>query len=643
MRTRKLRTQILISFFSVISIFALSIAILGFYVIKNDIIERAQSKVKNDLNSAREIYNEESENLKDVVRFTALRFFIKNAIRDSDIETIRSELEKIRKRESLDILTLTDENGQVIVRMRNSSVNGDNQSQDELVSRVLSDGEIVAGTVIVPSEELIKEGAGLAEQAYIKFIPTPKAKPSLETEQTSGMMIKAAAPVFGYEGSLIGVLYGGILLNRNYKVVDRIKETVYEEVKYKGKDIGTATIFQGDLRVSTNVKAEDGSRAIGTRVSEEVYEQVLIKGLPWIDRAFVVTDWYKTAYEPIKDVSGRVVGILYVGTLEKPFVDMAKSIFLFFLVIVFVSTLLASVFALILAGVVSRPLTHMLNATTKLSEGNLGYKVNIETGTMELNMLAASFNNMSSRLDERERSLKISNEKLAVLNNTYIDLVSFVSHELKGILGSTIVNAYSVRDGFFGVLNSRQRKALDSVTKNLDRLAGTVKKFLNLSRIEKGELGLNRTEVCLREDVFNTSLETFARKIVEKQMEIINNIQPQLKVNCDIDLLLIVANNLVDNAINYGFEKGKVILNSKDLGERVQIEVYNDSRPIREEEKARLFRRFSRLDVHEQKRIKGTGLGLFVAKEIIAKHDGDIWVEPKENGNSFIFQIEKAL
>ena len=643
MRTRKLRTQILISFFSVISIFALSIAILGFYVIKNDIIERAQSKVKNDLNSAREIYNEESENLKDVVRFTALRFFIKNAIRDSDIETIRSELEKIRKRESLDILTLTDENGQVIVRMRNSSVNGDNQSQDELVSRVLSDGEIVAGTVIVPSEELIKEGAGLAEQAYIKFIPTPKAKPSLETEQTSGMMIKVAAPVFGYEGSLIGVLYGGILLNRNYKVVDRIKETVYEEVKYKGKDIGTATIFQGDLRVSTNVKAEDGSRAIGTRVSEEVYEQVLIKGLPWIDRAFVVTDWYKTAYEPIKDVSGRVVGILYVGTLEKPFVDMAKSIFLFFLVIVFVSTLLASVFALILAGVVSRPLTHMLNATTKLSEGNLGYKVNIETGTMELNMLAASFNNMSSRLDERERSLKISNEKLAVLNNTYIDLVSFVSHELKGILGSTIVNAYSVRDGFFGVLNSRQRKALDSVTKNLDRLAGTVKKFLNLSRIEKGELGLNRTEVCLREDVFNTSLETFARKIVEKQMEIINNIQPQLKVNCDIDLLLIVANNLVDNAINYGFEKGKVILNSKDLGERVQIEVYNDSRPIREEEKARLFRRFSRLDVHEQKRIKGTGLGLFVAKEIIAKHGGDIWVEPKENGNSFIFQIEKAL
>ena len=643
MKTRKLRAKILISFFSVIAILALSIAILGFYVIKNDIIERAQSKVKNDLNSAREIYHEESRSLKDVVRFTAFRFFIKDAIRDSDIETLQSELEKIRKKESLDVLSLTDENGQVIVRSRNPSVNGDSQVQDEHVSRVLSGGKIIAGTVIVPSEELIKEGADLAEQAYIKFVPVPKAKPSQRTERTSGMMIKAAAPVFGYDGSLIGVLYGGILLNRNYKVVDRIKETVYEEVEYKGKDIGTATIFQGDLRVSTNVKAENGSRAIGTRVSEEVYEQVLVKGLPWIGRAFVVTDWYKAAYEPIKDVDGRIVGILYVGTLEKPFIDMAKNIFLFFLAIVLVSTLLASVFALILAGVISRPLTYMLNATKKLSEGNFGYKVNIETGTTELNMLAASFNNMSSQIGERERSLKISNEKLAVLNNTYLDLVAFVSHELKGILGSTIVNAYSVRDGFFGAINSRQRKALDSVTKNLDCLAGTVKKFLDLSRIEKGELELNRTEVCLREDVFNSSLETFARKTVEKQMEIINNIQPQIKVNCDIDLLLIVANNLVDNAINYGFEKGKVILSSKDLGERVQIEIYNDSRPIGEEEKARLFRKFSRLDAHDQKRTKGNGLGLFIAREIIAKHGGDIWVEPRENGNSFIFQIEKVF
>ncbi|MCK4724120.1 MAG: cache domain-containing protein, partial [Dehalococcoidia bacterium] len=331
--------------------------------------------VRIDLNSAREIYREESENLKDVVRFTALIFFIKDAIRYSDIETLQSELEKIRKKELVDVLTLTDENGQVIIRLRNPSVNGDSQVQDELVGRVLSGEKIIAGTVIVPSEELIKEGADLAEQAYIKFVPTPKAKPSPETEQASGMMIKAAAPILGYDGSLIGVLYGGILLNRNYKIVDRVKETVYRGVKYKGKDIGTATIFQGDLRISTNVKAEDGSRAIGTRVSEEVCEQVLVKGLPWIERAFVVNNWYIAAYEPIKDIKGKIIGILYVGILEEKFIDMRKRAIAWFLGITLAGMAIALVVSSFLANGVLRPIRGLVSASHQWASGNLEYRV----------------------------------------------------------------------------------------------------------------------------------------------------------------------------------------------------------------------------------------------------------------------------
>ena len=138
MKTKRLRTKILISFFSIITIFVLSMAALGVYVIKHDIIERAQTKVKNDLNSARQIYREETENLKDVVRFTALRFFIKDAILDNDMETLKKRLDEIRKTEFLDVLTLTDKAGQVIVRARNPSVCGDSLANDELISRVLS-------------------------------------------------------------------------------------------------------------------------------------------------------------------------------------------------------------------------------------------------------------------------------------------------------------------------------------------------------------------------------------------------------------------------------------------------------------------------------------------------------------------------
>ncbi len=643
MKTRKLKTRILISFFSIIMVFAISVAVFGYYVIENDIIKREQDKVKNDLNSAREMYHEESEKLKDVVRFTALRFFIKDAIVNNDNERLKKELEEIRKAESLDILTLTDKNGQVIVRARNPSVSGDNQTQDELVSRVISDEKIIAGTVIVPREELLKWGTDLAERAHIKFIPTAKAKPDRETEQTSGMMIKAAAPVFGYDGSFIGVLYGGNLLNRSYNIVDKVKETVYQGAKYKGKDVGTVTIFQGDLRISTNVKAKDGTRAVGTRVSEEVNEQVLVKGLPWIGRAFVVTAWYKTAYEPIRNIDGEIIGILYVGVLEQPFVDMARNTFFIFLAITSISTLLAGALALILAGAISRPLKRMLTATNRLSEGTLGYKVDAKTGTSELNALAVSFNEMSSRLSEREHSLIVSKERLAALNETYLDLVGFVSHELKGTLATINMNAMSVRDGLFGPINSKQKQALQSATRILDYLMETVKKFLDLSRIEKGELKLNKAEVRLREDVFDVCLETFAGEMTEKQMEVNNNIQPEFRINGDLDLLLIVANNLVGNAVKYGFEKGKIELNSEDLGDKVQIEIYNDSQPIGEEDRGKLFKRFSRLGVPQDKKVKGTGLGLFITKEIIAKHGGDIWVEPRENGNCFIFQIQKGF
>ena len=641
MKIRRLRIRIVVSFFVVIAVFAFSVAVLGFYVVKKDIIERAQAKVKNDLNSAREIYRQETENVRDAVRFTAVRFFIKDAIAENDTGILAQQLELIRKTESLDILTLTDKDGKVIVRARNSAVFGDSRLTDKLVGRVLSDKKTVAGTVIVSRDELAKEGDDLAERAYIKFIPTTKAKPRIETEQVSGMMIKAASPVFGRDDEVIGVLYGGTLLNRNYHIVDKVKGIVYQGTQYEGKDLGTVTLFQQDVRISTNVRAANGNRAIGTRVSEQVYERVLEKGMPWIDRAFVVTEWYKTSYEPIRDIDGKVIGILYVGTLERPFIDMARNIFLLFLGIVLVATLLAGILALVLSHNLSRPLTGMLKATEQLSEGDLGYKVNTDTGTKEINTLAASFNDMSAQLEERQRSLSIANQQLAALNKTYLDLVGFVSHELKGVLGSAIVSVYSLRDGFSGSINSKQRKVLELITKNLDYLAGVVRKFLNLGRIEKGELKTNKTLIQLREEVFEPALETFAKDLTEKKIEVVNNIPPDLKINCDLDLMHIVANNLVGNAVKYSFDNGRLLLGAEDLNDKFRVEIYNDSRPISNSEKSKIFQKFSRLDNPESKAVKGTGLGLFITKEIINKHGGDIWVEPRHNGNSFVFEIEK--
>jgi two-component system, NtrC family, sensor kinase len=639
MAMRHLKTLIMKSFIVIIAVLSFSIALFGFYVIKKDIIDIAQIKVKSDLALAREIYREETRKIEDSVRFAASRSFLRDAILNNDVETIKKSLDAAKKAESLDILTLTDKEGSVVLRVNNPSFKNDNQAVDEVVSRAFADKKVISATTIVPKAELEKEGADLTERAYIKFINTPKAKPTANTEQTAGIMIKAAAPVFDNQNNLIGVLYGGTLLNRNYRIVDRVKEIIYQDATYKGKNVGTVTIFQGDLRISTNVIGTDGNRAIGTRVSEDVYNRVLGQGQPWVNRAFVVNDWYKTAYEPIRNIDGQIIGILYVGTLERPYKDILTNAMLIFLAIIAAAVVLAIVLSVILATGISRPVTDVFNAATKLSTGELGHTIETKSNIAELNQLVRSFNEMSQQLNERDKSLKLSNDLLADLNKRYIDLIGFVSHELKGSVATIVMNVYSVRDNILGAINEKQKKALDGAGRALDYLTATIKKILSLGQIEKGELEAKKTTVELRKSVFDVVINSVSNLVSRKNMRVRNEIEDDLKVIADADLIQIVANNLVSNAVKYGKEEGEIAVRSQVKEDAIEIEVYNESVPIKEQDKDRLFKRFSRLDNPETHNVKGTGLGLFIVKQIIEKHGGRIWVEPKEKGNSFIFQL----
>lgn len=639
-----IKGKLIISFLALIIICGLFATLVGSQLIGTGIIEQAQDKVRNDLNSAYQIYSEESENLKDIVRFTTLRFFIKDAIRDSDIEKLQSELEKIRKMESLDVLTLTDENGQVIVRLRNPPVNGDSQAQDELVRRVLSSGKTVAGTVIVPNEELIKEGVDLAEQAYIKFVSTPKAKPSLETEQTSGMMIKAAAPVFGYDGSLIGVLYGGILLNRNYKIVDRIKETVYREVKYKGKDIGTATIFQGDLRVSTNVKAEDGSRAIGTRVSEEVYEQLLVKGLPWIDRAFVVNNWYIAAYGPIKDVNAKVIGVLYVGILEEKFIDLRKRAIAMFTGITLAGMIIALVVSSFLAKGVLQPIKHLVFASQQLAKGNLNYEVQLKSKD-EIGELAETFNLMASSLKQRDEKLKeytqqqiMKSERLATIGQ----LAAGVAHEINNPLGAVLMYTHLALEDLedeprkAGIQKGVLRKNLEKAVTEASRCKDIVKGLLDFAR---------QTEPKVEQSDVNETLER-TLSLVENQA-LFQSIKI-IKVFClslpnvpmDVGQIQQVFTNIVLNAAEAMEGKGELTVTTRMApnSEYIEIEFADTGCGIPPENQDKVFDPFFTTKEVGQ----GTGLGLAVSHGIIAGHKGAIEVK-SEPGKGANFTIRLPL
>ena len=298
-------------------------------LITDQIIREAQDRVREDLNTARWVYTSKISDINRTVRWTSIRHVLKRGIKERNLSILRDELSGLMDEEGLDFLTVVDRKGTVLFRFHNPGTSGDSLLHDPFVRKGL-EKKGISGTQVLSKEELLKEGENLAKQAQLRLVPTPKAKPTDKAEETSGMVLKSGHPVLDFNGEMLGVLLGGVLLNRDYEIVDQIKNIVFKDAKYKKKEIGTATIFLRDVRVSTNVFDKEGNRAIGTRVSAEVFDQVLEKGLPWIQRAFVVDDWYITAYEPIRDVEDRIVGILYVGMLESKYALMKEKLILLF-------------------------------------------------------------------------------------------------------------------------------------------------------------------------------------------------------------------------------------------------------------------------------------------------------------------------
>ncbi len=628
-----LRTKLILSFSLVIVIGILLSAIIGVRLIGNTIVRQAQDKVRLDLNSAREVYKEESENIKNVVRLTAIRFFMISAILKNDWGKLKIELQKIRENESLDILTLVDKKGCVLVRARNPTIYGD-QPNDEIVNWVMLNKQAVVSTQIVLQKELQKESENLAQQAKVELIPTPRARPRTESVETSGMMIKAAAPVLDYSGDLIGVLYGGKLFNRNYETVDKVKDIVYRGEKYKGKDIGTVTIFQGDLRISTNVKRTDGLRAIGTRVSQEVYNQVIRKGIPWIGRAFVVNNWYITAYEPIRNLGGDIIGMLYVGMLEAPYIDLRNRVIFTFLGIAFVSVILLSIIAYLTTTNIIKPLRELLYATQKVAKGNLAHRVQIKSQD-EIGQLANSFNHMTMELQkatqnylmlnrtledkvrEKSRELKeaqdqlIQSEKLTSVGK----LAAGIAHEINNPLTSILINSHLIAEKLKG--DDRFREDLNLIIDETTRCSSIVEGLLEFSRQtppEKNPADIN--------EVIEKTLLLLRSQLLVHNVEVDKDLHRDLpKVMIDINKIEQVFTNVVLNAIEAMPDGGTLSINSQISADSrfIEIEFQDEGGGIPKENIRRIFDPF-----FTTKGTKGTGLGLSVSYGIVQQHRGTI-------------------
>lgn len=592
-------------------------------------LREVQTRVRRNLNVAQAAYQNHIELAAAFLAGAARDGSLAAALAEGQSGRLAGMLRDLAASKKMDFVALLDPDGKVVCR-GDSPARGDDVSQDPLVERVRRERQPLVGTMILPQERLAAEGDGLAARARFEIVPTPAARPTTATIQTDGMAAAAAVPVTDPQGRILGFLYGGNLVNRRYEIVDDIKKQVFARESYAGREIGTVTIFQGDLRVSTNVKLEDGARAVGTRLSESVCQAVLDRGETWAAPAFVVNDWYITAYEPIRDPLGRIVGVLYVGLLQAPFVYQLNVIRAVFLAIIVGATLASLVLLFWATELVLRPIRYVVVMAQKVIGGDLTARVGVRPPG-EMGVLCWAVDSMAQAVAEREEMVKQlarqqigRSEQLASVGR----LAAGVAHEINNPLTGVLAFADMLREK--ENMDDQDREDLDLIVRETKRAREIVRGLLDYARetpSKKAELAVN--------DLLRETTRLLGKRDAFQNIFIVEALEESLPpVHGDKNQLQQVFVNLCLNACEAMADGGTLMVASHCDAGRAIVEVSDTGCGIKREHLDKIFEPF-----FTTKPVgKGTGLGLSVTSGIIQQHGGSLEVESQE-GKGSTFRI----
>ena len=487
-----------------------------------------------------------------------------------------------------------------------------------IIDHVFLNGQRITTTDVISSTFL--DQAGLAQQARIEILDTPKAHPDLidPREKTDGLALISSSPIISDSDEIIGAVTTLHLLNNDFTLVDKIKDVA---------GVDTVTIFLGDLRVSTNVMTQEGERAIGTRVSDEVSQVVFGQGREFVGQAFVVNENYITRYDPIKDYSGEIIGIQYVGSKQASFQRLVNMFNQRILVVALGMVLLTVIITTPVSLFVTWPLRQLKSlvaANERVAKGDMSVRVPVLTRG-EIGLLESSFNTMLDTLQATQDQL-IQTEKLASIGQ----LAAGVAHELNNPLGTILLYSDIVDNEL--PTDSPQRKDLEIIKNETKRCKWIISSLLEFAR--QNQIVAQPTDLnSLIEYVVEVEEKHFEEELIEFETELDEEL-PEVEV--DSSQIQQVLFNLIENGIEATPKGGKITIRTqnKPTG-MVTIEVEDTGKGIPSENISELFKPF-----YTTKPLgKGTGLGLAIVYGIIKLHRGQISVR-SEVGERSTFTIQ---
>lgn len=502
----------------------------------------------------------------------------------------------------------------------------------------------------------------VASRVRTPLVDTRNAAPTQRTQEDRALVMIATLPVRDELGRRLGVLTGGVLLNQNLAFIDHINRIVYPDGSLPFGSQGTATLFLDDVRITTNVRLFQDQRAIGTRVSQSVRDAVLERGQTWLDRAFVVNDWYVSAYEPLLDADEQRVGMLYVGFLESPFRWVRWGMVAAMGLIVLGVMALAAWFSVRWARSIFRPVEQMNLTMQDVESGDADARVGEVAAPDELGALARHLDALLDVIADKTRALRawgeeldhkvaerthelaesnaslrqaqqqlVKSEKLAAIGQ----LTASIAHEINNPIAVIQGNLDLMRETLGDHARPVQAE-LRLLDEQVERMRLIVTQLLQYARPTEyagyvESLDVNRT--------VDDCLVLVAHLLHQRRVEVVRELAATQRVGCNRQELQQVVINLMINAIQAMPEGGELRLRCSDwLDEQgrpqgAEIAVLDRGAGLSPAVREQLFRPFFTT------RNDGNGLGLWISLGLVERYGGRLDAANRSDGPGAVFTV----
>ena len=249
-------------------------------------------------------------------------------------------------------------------------------------------------------------------------------------------------------------------------------------------------------------------------------------------------------------------------------------------------------------------------------------------------------------LHEERRNLQLESQE-GILNEKILNMLKIMSHDIREPLISISATLKLLNRGYYGKMDEGVANNLNDLLSKTVGLIGITEEYLGRTFSIDGDLETGEEVLDLMQDIIGPFLDELSSDLKDHRILIDNHFDVTcthpISVKGNRILLKTVFRKLLKNATKYSDKRGLIAIGIKDCGSSYRLNVYNSGKPIPEEYRDKLFTKFVRFGNNGNGNANGLGVGLYLTKNIIQKHGGEIWYETKEDGSNFVFTLPVAL